>query len=276
MVQCIFWKSKWETFDNFSMVQLLTADHSGGHYDRTYVHQSLSPRHQHILALKFLFLLSFLFCFFSFSFYSYLHQSLSPRHHHILDQHVFRLYAYEIFCQSNCSLTTTSWTIRAQSIACVWVFVMEWKVVTQLYLSLRIGLAVQCYFFKCFRRKKFSIQDYITLYNMPQNFVDVIWKVGLSAIICNFNYFTFQIFVFSTNARYTFELSCNWMCIDAQLRMKRSSLPKSTARCYSSGGEIKIAQNPVEVKSKYGKRKNARLSEESLPVKKFCCCWNGM
>ena len=43
------------------------------------------------------------------------------------------------------------------------------------------------------------------------------------------------------------------MCIDAQLRMKRSSLPKSTARCYSSGGEIKIAQNPVEVKSKYGK-----------------------
>ena len=37
------------------MVQLLTADHSGGHYDRTYVHQSLSPRHHHILT-KFFYL----------------------------------------------------------------------------------------------------------------------------------------------------------------------------------------------------------------------------
>ena len=147
MVQCIFWKSKWETFDNFSMVQLLTADHSGGHYDRTYVHQSLSPRH-----------------------------------HHILDQHVFRLYAYEIFCQSNCSLTTTSWTIRAQSIACVWVFVMEWKVVTQLYLSLRIGLAVQCYFFKCFRRK--NIINYITLYNRPQTLLST-WRHLKSWTFCN-------------------------------------------------------------------------------------------
>ena len=136
MIQCIFWKSKWEPFDNFSMVQLLTADHSGGHYDRTYVHQSLSPRHHHILTK-----------FFYLNYLSYLVSSL------------FLLYFFSSSLVTLVSPPPHTWPTCFQIVNIV--FVMEWKVVTQLLFCSTVCLSLQV----IWKKKTFSIQDYIALYN---------------------------------------------------------------------------------------------------------------